>query len=366
MVSWGKSAATRRKPIEARPDKISIDQDPPSGWDSFVDAHPYGTIYHTVGWTRAIQKAYGHRPYYISVGDGGGLRAALPVVLIRSPFRKTRLTSLPCAQTCNPLAETQELSSLLVGGLLDLAREYGANHAELKTTSSYAPVIEASATREYCIHELDLRIPLAGLFSSFHKSCIQRNIKKIERSPVELRAGRSLEDVGIFYSLYLGMRKGYGLLPQPYVFFKALWETFSPTNQIRIWHAVYEGEFVASILLLDFKKTVTYEYGASRDRRISISPIIFLLWESIKQAQASGYEHFNFGRTDLDNAGLMEFKGRWGTVKEDLVYYDLHQAGAGKDIRRNQDAASLMRLIVHHSPPYLCRILGRIIYKHIV
>jgi hypothetical protein len=48
----------------------------------------------------------------------------------------------------------------------------------------------------------------------------------------------------------------------------------------------------------------------------------FLFWRLIEESKTEGAESLDFGRTDLDNKGLTEFKDRFGTVKRRLVYFE--------------------------------------------
>jgi hypothetical protein len=47
----------------------------------------------------------------------------------------------------------------------------------------------------------------------------------------------------------------------------------------------------------------------------------FLFWKLIEESKAAGAEQIDFGRTDLNNNGLITFKDRCGTSKSVLTYY---------------------------------------------
>lgn len=356
----------KRELSDAVMDRVGIERLLPPSWDAFVESHKYGSIYHSSRWIRTLQQAYGYRSLYVTLKDvDGTIEAGLPVTIISTPFRRPRFSSLPLAQACNPLVDTDEQLLRLIGAIEGSGKAGKRKLLELKTTASFKPEIPARVVRQFCTHILDIKRSDADIFSAFHKNCIQRKIKKAEGGTIKLWVGQSIKDLRIFYSLYLGMRKDIGLLPQPYRFFQALWDEFSPVNQCEVCHAVYEEKVVASVLLLKFKETVTYEYGASDDIPSPISPSIFLLWESIKRAKASGFRFFDFGRTDLNNSGLMEFKGRWGATKEDLLYYYFPENDPLKHLRYAKWSKGFMNIVIRNSPKLLCRILGRAIYKKI-
>jgi len=43
-------------------------------WDQFVCAHLSGTFFHLSGWKRVIERAFGHRTYYL-IAERGPIRA---------------------------------------------------------------------------------------------------------------------------------------------------------------------------------------------------------------------------------------------------------------------------------------------------
>src|SRR5262249_27254929 len=153
----------------------------------------------------------------------------------------------------------------------------------------------------YSSYVLHLDRDLQEIESSLHKDSIYRQIKKASARGLQLIVGDSLKDVKIFYALYLQLRKYYGLLPQPFTFFSHMWNILSQGNHINILHAAYQGKIISSLLLLKYKHTVIYEYGASRFDMMHLSPSPFLLWEAIKQAKRDGYKRFDFGRTSDDH-----------------------------------------------------------------
>ena len=63
--------------------KLNIDG---ASWDSYVHAHPAATGYHLTAWRQVVEKAFGHKTFYLSVKDEQGeIRGVLPLVLLSSP-----------------------------------------------------------------------------------------------------------------------------------------------------------------------------------------------------------------------------------------------------------------------------------------
>jgi hypothetical protein len=85
-------------------------------WDTFVNNHPYSTIYHHSCWMRVITQTYKHvRQLCFVLEDGKeNILAALPCFVVKSILTGTRLVSLPFTSYCDPLVEnTKDLIPLI-------------------------------------------------------------------------------------------------------------------------------------------------------------------------------------------------------------------------------------------------------------
>ena len=338
-------------------------------WDRLVYHHIDGNIYQTSAWRKVVENSFGHQPVYFAIKNASGeIEAALPFFTIKSKAFGNRLTSLPCAQACNPLVSNPGEYELLFNFVERYIKKQNIPYAELKTT----PFKLQDATSlgkpftGYSTYTLDLSRDITTIEKSLHKNCIRRAINKANKVGLKLITGNSLKDVKIFYNLYLKMRKEYGLLPQPYKFFVAMWDVLHPQKHIEIMHAKYEDEIISSLILLKYKDHVIYEYGASRSDRVHLKPSPFLLWETIKRSKEEGYLTFDFGRTANDNEGLSTFKKRWNTKQEVLHYYYLPDLGGFNSMRQKGLAKKVMYHAIKHSPESVCQFMGQLLYKNFV
>lgn len=90
----------------------------------------------------------------------------------------------------------------------------------------------------------------------------------------------------------------------------------------------------------------------------------FLFWEAIKLAKRLGCTHLDFGRTSVDNQGLMTFKSRWGTHVMDLPQFYWWN---GRGPRNHPVVASHMdhlRSLCSRLPTPLFSALGDLCYRH--
>jgi lipid II:glycine glycyltransferase (peptidoglycan interpeptide bridge formation enzyme) len=108
---------------------------------------------------------------------------------------------------------------------------------------------------------------------------------------------------------------------QPQRFFYDLWDAFAASGSMQILLAEHERNVIAAMVLFASGSTVRYAYGASDERYLHLAPNNLLMWEAISWGCKQGYQVLDMGRTACDNEGLMEFKRRWGAIKEPLPYY---------------------------------------------
>ena len=89
-----------------------------------------------------------------------------------------------------------------------------------------------------------------------------------------------------------------------------------------------------------------------------------IMWEAIKWYANNGYENFCFGRTDMENIGLRQFKQGWGTKEYRIKYfrYDLNSDSLIKDNAENMDV--MRRVVFSKMPIPILRILGALLYRH--
>src|SRR5215212_7774356 len=53
-------------------------------WDSFVRSTPQATFFHLSGWKRVIERAFGHRTFYLYAHCGDTITGVLPLTLVKS------------------------------------------------------------------------------------------------------------------------------------------------------------------------------------------------------------------------------------------------------------------------------------------
>lgn len=331
-------------------------------WPQFVKTHPNASVFHTVGWLKALKEAYSYEPVGITTSQASEpLANVILLCRIRSFLTGNRITSLPFSDHCDPLVSDEAcLQSLLMylsGQLSGSHRKY----VELRPREEFDVPSDTgfSPAKTYAFHILDLRRSLADLYNNFHKSCVQRKIKKAEREGVQYEVGASEDLLRKFYSLMLLTRRKQQLPPQPLSWFRALLTNLAGVVKIRV--ASRHGELMAAIMTLEHKQTMVYKYGCSDPALTSLGGTPLLFWRAIQEAKSCGLEELDFGRSDSNNPGLIAFKEHFGAKRSALTYYmsPSSEADCAKGSER-KIPASLLKLM----PDYALKITGKVLYRH--
>ena len=177
-----------------------------------------------------------------------------------------------------------------------------------KTENCISESPDAASSGCFLFHVLSLNRPLGELFKKLHKDCIQRKVRRAEREGLTYLKGRTELLLKQFYLLMLRTRRRHSLPPQPFVWFRNL---FNSLGDRLVVHVVYKSEqAVAASITLHFKDTVTYKYGCSDERFANLGGTPFMFWKIIEESKNEGVLQIDLGRTDIENSGLATFKER--------------------------------------------------------
>ena len=123
-------------------------------WDSLILRHSEASFFHSAAWAMVLQRAYGFRPLYFTIFEGGLLSACLPVMEIDSFLTGRRGVSLPFSDYCEPLASSQEEFQELFTEATEYGKQHGWKSLELRGGGSFLNSHPSSST--YLLHTLDL------------------------------------------------------------------------------------------------------------------------------------------------------------------------------------------------------------------
>jgi hypothetical protein len=89
----------------------------------------------------------------------------------------------------------------------------------------------------------------------------------------------------------------------------------------------------------------------------------FLFWKLIEEGKATGAERIDFGRSEMENEGLVAFKDKFGTTKKILTYYRYPQST--KQVAHGWGESGLAKRMFSILPDGVLSAAGKVLYRHI-
>jgi CelD/BcsL family acetyltransferase involved in cellulose biosynthesis len=338
-------------------------------WEEFVLRHPRASLFHSTGWLRALAGTYGYRPVvYTTCGPNEALTHGAVFCEVDSWLTGRRLVALPFSDHCEWLVEEADDTRAIAAELARSLASRRWRYLELRPLRTREMFLALSHFRvRYTFHELDLRPELDTIFQGFHKSSIQRKIRRAERDGLSYAEGRSETLLNHFVRLLRLTRQRHRLPPQPRKWFAGLLEECGPGVKIRV--AFQNGDPVAAMMTGHYKDTMMYKYGCSDAEFNRFGSMHLLFWKAIQEAKSLGCRRFDFGRTDAEQAGLITFKSRWGATESVLDYSRYSAARSTSshlfDISSMKGKGQVAKYILSHLPSGVISRIGELLYRHV-
>jgi Acetyltransferase (GNAT) domain len=352
-----------RDRLESSVSVYTIDPLSDSRWDELVARHPSASVFHQRGWLEALKSTYGYMPFALTTTPPDqALKNGMALCRVSSWLTGTRLVSLPFADHCEPLVDSHEDAAEFMKWLRAECEGGRCKYVEVRPLSALelAPE-ELGPSHSYSFHALDIRLPEGQLFEKLHKDSVQRKIRRAEKEGLSYEAGRSEQLQKEFYRLLLMTRRRHRLPPQPRIWFKNLVECMGDRALIRV--ARKNNVPVAAVLTLQHGSSAVYKYGCSDERFHNLGGMPMLFWRLIQESKRSGMETIDFGRSDIENNGLIAFKNKWGTVRSTLTYYRYPVCKESPALSNwdSRTARQFFALL----PDAFMSVAGRILYRHV-
>ena len=331
-------------------------------WDELLLRNNNCTIFHTSAWAKVLNEAYGHEPVYFSLIENGKFSALIPVMEVRSILTGRRGVSLPFSDYGNLiLAPGMQLKDV-ISMVHPFGQQRGWKFFELRDANDLCSDIQPSSC--FYGHIAHLSPDEGKLFSSF-RSSTKRNIQKAIQENVKTEISQSLGSIKEYYQLHCITRKWHGLPPQPFHFFKKIHEHIISRKMGFVILASYRKKIVAGAVYLHFDRTALYKYGASDRAYQHLRANNLIMWEAIKWYAQNGFKTFCFGRTEMNNTGLLQYKSGWGTRERMIKYYryDLQKEVFVRQVSLKTNSS--LNKILRKMPIPCLTLIGALSYRHI-
>lgn len=336
---------------------------PPADWAALVAER--GEFYHAPAWLGVLQASFSFPLHCLTVRRGTELTGLLALAQVPTLFGAQRLVSLPFSYAAGPLGRSDEDVALLLAGAQALAAERRVKRLEVKHLAPPAePAPHFTRVTRYATYRVDTGGGEAAVLRRLHPDSTRRGIRKAEKARVAVRQGATEADWGIMARLEQETARGHGVPAPPWRFFDAVRRTLQPAGLADLYLAEVPGlGAAAGIVLWKGPRRWIYAFGASRPAALPTRPNHALLWRALQDAMAAGVE-FDLGRAAPDQAGLVEFKRRWGGVAVPLAY-DYWPAPGGLNTARRDGGALALAAALWRRLPLPVTQTGSVLYRYL-
>ena len=287
-------------------------------WDAFVSECGEATFFHRAGWKSVIERAFGHRTWFLYAETDGRIEGILPLAEVKSRLFGHSLVSLPFCVYGGIAACSDAARAVLDEAAQNLARELKVGHLEYRSLDA---------------HHADWHAK--DLYVTFRKEILpdeEQNmlaIPKKQRAMVRkgIKAGLCGDidgDVDRFFAAYSASVHRLGTPVFSKKYFHILKEVFA--DDCEVLTITRDGRLISSVLSFYFRDEVLPYYGGGTVEAREVAGNDFMYWELMRRACARGYRVFDFGRSKR-GTGAFDFKKNWGFEPRPLHYeYQLHRA----------------------------------------
>lgn len=296
-----------------------------SRWEGYVQKSPTATFFHQVGWQEVIERAFGHKTYYLYAESEGEITGILPLVHIKSLLFGNALVSNAFCVYGGVVADNKEIADALDAEACRLAKQLGVDHVEFRNREHIVP------SRPY----------KEGLYVTFRKDLdtdIEKNLLAIPRKQrAVVRKGIKAglvsvidNDVERLFQAYSESVRNLGTPVFPKKYFKILKDVFQ--EQCEVVSIEHEGQLIASVMNFYFRDEVLPYYGGGTAQARALYGNDFMYWEVMRRAVEKGVKVFDYGRSKV-GTGSYRFKKHWGFTETPLFYeFELINAKEMPDI----------------------------------
>ncbi len=331
-------------------------------WLTFLENNKDASVYHTPGWKRFLEETFNYEAHYLyAKNDSGRIVGLLPLLHVDSFITGSRLCSLPFSHRCGYIGEPAVFEELINSGI-NLCLSHGIQYFEIRDKVDVSEFKNDNSFSTYILKLNENTQQVWNYLRKANKGSVARAINKSKKAGVHVEVTRDLRDIQEFYKLNCLNKRELGVPCHPWNFFKNLFTYLG--DYVSLYAAKYNNRMIAGGVMLYYKDTVLYGYGASDPNYLQMRPNNAYVWKSIEDACKAGFRYYDFGRTSKRDDGLRDFKKRWGTVEYQL-YYSYHP-GCRRSLSENREGIKykLLTKLVRRIPmPFYIK-LSDVVFKH--
>jgi len=295
--------------------EVKLITDDFTAWDSYVQRHPLGTIYHTSLWKKVVENHFKKKIFFLQAIQGDELRGVLPLVLNSSLLFGRSIISVPFVNYGGALYSDHDAEVALLQEAEKIRDREKAESVELRSAAAIHETLPVK-TKKVTFY-LDLPDDEDELFKSF-KAKLRSQIRRPIKEEMYTRQGRE-ELLDDFYYVFCRSMKQLGTPVYSKKFFGSILE-YLPENSSIMNIYSKEGKVAGCAFLISYKDRMEIPWASTLREFNRFSPNMLMYWDVLRLAVKNGYKQFDFGRCTRDS-GTYKFKKQWGAATEHQLYW---------------------------------------------
>ncbi len=280
-------------------------------WDDFVFTCSDATFFHRAGWKAVIERAFGHKTWFLYAKSEGRIQGVLPLAEVDSYLFGHALSALPFCVYGGIAAVNNAAREALDHAAQELAAQLQVDYLEYRNLEVFHP-----------------EWPSKDLYVTFRKEIdpdIEKNMQAIPRKQRAMvrkgiKAGlQSIvdQDIERFFLAYAASVHRLGTPVFSKNYFSLLKEIFS--DDCEVMTITKDERTISSVMSFYFRNEVLPYYGGGINEARDLAANDFMYWELMRRSCEKGIKIFDFGRSKR-NTGSYHFKKNWGFEPQQLYY----------------------------------------------
>jgi serine/alanine adding enzyme len=278
-------------------------------WNEYVLSSNEALVTHLYEFKKVFKESYNLNSIYLGFYDSDKLIGILPSVVIKQPFSKPFLVSLPFFNYSGILRDSNYPEQVILDSLMNFIKDRNLAGFENRTIN-YTDYLNTN--------ELTLKRELPDSSEKLWKELdakVRNQIRKAQRSGLVLKWG--VDQIDEFYEIYARNMLTLGTPVHSKLFFKSICNELK--NYTDVLTVRKDKTAISAMLVIKFKKQLSDPFASSLKKYLSLNPNMLLYWGALQYGCDNNFCEFDFGRSSI-NSGTYKFKLQWDAEPYNLSY----------------------------------------------
>jgi lipid II:glycine glycyltransferase (peptidoglycan interpeptide bridge formation enzyme) len=302
-------------------------------WENFLLECDEKTFLQSWNWGE-FNKMMGNKIWRFGISENNELISVALIIKIQA--KRGTFLFCPHGPVLKDKNEKIKILEILLNKLKEIAKEENCSFIRIAPiligNEENVDVFKKLGFKDAPMHvhpeitwELNLEKSEEELLMDMRKTTRYLTRQGFKIEDLKIKKSQNPKDIEIFNTLYQKTVNRHHFIPFSLNYLKNEFSAFLADGQILMFLAKYQGECLASAIIIFWQGMAFYHQGASSQKYPKIPASYLLQWEAIKEAKNRGCKIYNFwGITETDSKkhpfwGLTCFKKGFGGYEKKYV-----------------------------------------------